>query len=356
MNMILDSIRAATPVLLCFIAIVLALYIVNKLFSRQKATITGIVKFRHLVIFLVVFAGSIGIILTLPVQDSTRNHLMTVLGLIVSAAITLSSTTFVGNAMAGFLIKIIRNVKLGDFVEIDGNFGRISEQGFFHTEIQTPESNLTTLPNLHLIKNPVTVIRGTGTVVSATVSLGYDVSHSTIEKVLNQAAKDAGLQDPFVQILELGDFSVKYRCAGLLDDVRHYISKQTLLRASMLDLLHKNKIEIVSPNFMNQRILPEPKKFIPADDGSKNSVYVAQGPDEGTVFGKAAKAGALETFRERVKTEAQKLEKLSKELANLADESLRKDMENKVDRQKAYLAFMEERLVALEESIIEEDS
>ena len=59
--------------------------------------------------------------------------------------------------------------------------------------------------------------RSSGTIVSATVSLGYDTSHSRLEALLKEAAKRAGLGESFVQVVDLGDFSVNYRLAGFLE-------------------------------------------------------------------------------------------------------------------------------------------
>jgi small-conductance mechanosensitive channel len=67
----------------------------------------------------------------------------------------------------------------------------------------------------------------------------------------------AGLQNPFVQIKELGDFSISYRIAGFLPDVKHILTSRSDLRKLVVDMLHGDGIEIVSPNFMNQRVLPE---------------------------------------------------------------------------------------------------
>jgi small-conductance mechanosensitive channel len=68
--------------------------------------------------------------------------------------------------------------------------GKCRGAGRFHTEIQTDERTLTTLPNLYLVTNPVTTLRSSGTVVSATVSLGYDVPRGRIEELLLEAARD----------------------------------------------------------------------------------------------------------------------------------------------------------------------
>jgi small-conductance mechanosensitive channel len=182
---------------------------------------------------------------------------------VLSAAIALSSTTILGNALAGVMLRVIRNFRMGDFIRSGDHFGRVSERGLFHTEIQTEDRDLTTLPNLYLVTHPVKTIRSSGTVISASVSLGYDVPRAVVEELLLESARQAGLKDPFVQIHELGDFSVSYRIAGLLGEVKQILSARSRLRANVMDRLHEGGVEIVSPRFMNIRALGRERVFIP---------------------------------------------------------------------------------------------
>ena len=347
MDELLKSLLSVTAII---IGTGLMLWITNRIFQKKQIFFKQHVFTRALIMMSIVVAGIIGILLTLPIAEGSRTTLMTVMGLVISAAITLSSTTFVGNAMAGFLLRIIRNFRPGDFLRVEEYFGRISEQGLFHTEIQTETSDLITLPNLFIVTHPVTVIRSTGTIISATVSLGYNIPHVLVERTLSQAATEAGLKEPFVQILELGDFSVTYRCAGLLENVRQLIAKRTLLRAKMLDMLHENNIEIVSPTHMNQKRITADDIFIPSSSYARYSSgsEVARGPSEKVVFGKAARAAAIERFRARVKNEMGTLEKLQKDLDETTDETLRKQLGNKINSQHTYVMSLQERLKSME--------
>ena len=63
-------------------------------------------------------------------------------------------------------LRAVRNFRMGDFIRVAEHFGRVSERGLFHTEIQTENRDLTTLPNLFLVTHPVTTIRTSGTIVS----------------------------------------------------------------------------------------------------------------------------------------------------------------------------------------------
>jgi small-conductance mechanosensitive channel len=283
----------------CAIAIFLTSY---WLFRRQGARLSEDPLRRQLILILLCAAAVVAVILALPLSEATRGQLLGLLGLLLSAAIALSSTTLIGNAMAGIMLRTVGNFRPGDFVQTGEHFGRVSERGLFHVEIQTEDRDLTTLPNLYLLSHPVKVVRSSGTIVSAHVSLGYDVPRAQIEGLLLEAAQTAGLAEPFVQIFELGDFSVTYRAAGLLEEVKELLPARSRLRAAMLDTLHRSGIEIVSPSFMNQRALPPEKVFIPelapyAPVGSG----APDAPPERLVFDKAEEAESREALREQLK-------------------------------------------------------
>jgi hypothetical protein len=245
-----------------------------------------------------------GIILALKLSPADiRPHLLTLLGIVVSAGIALSATTFISNAMAGMMLQGIRNFKLGDFIKVENYLGRVSKIGLLHIDIQTEERCIITLPNLFLISNPVSVISQSDGVISANVSLGYNVPFNKAEKALGEAALEAGLKDPFIQILELGDYSVKYRCAGFLENTKVYFTAQSVLRAKMLERLHKHGIEIVSPKFVNQRVYSPLTTFMPHsfDPLESRLAGVELGVPEKLVFDAAEKAALLGELQEKQK-------------------------------------------------------
>ncbi|MEM6808250.1 MAG: mechanosensitive ion channel family protein, partial [Pseudomonadota bacterium] len=121
-------------------------------------------------------------------------------------------------------------------------------------------------------------------------------------KLLREATHVAGLKDGFVQVRELGDFSIVYRVAGLLEDVKSLISARSRLREAMLDALHDGGIEIVSPNFMTTRALDPQRSVIPVTKRRQPDPARTQGED--VAFDKAEDAASVESLRK----DLQKLE------------------------------------------------
>ena len=278
------------------------IWLLNRIMTRRSAAVPGKDTFRRQLILAVLSTLLLlAIIVTAPLPESTRANLITLFGIALTATIALSSTTLASNAMAGLMLRVISNFKRGDYIRVDQFLGRVTERGLFHTEIQNERSDLVTLPNLFVASTPVTVVRLSGTFISAKVSLGYDVPHNEIEKHLIKAAESAGLVEPFIRILELGDFSVLYQVSGRLEDTKKFLGGKTVLHRAVLDTLHRNGVEIVSPNFMNQRQVTDAGTFIPKVKRKTAAKAKETGGPDTVVFDKADQVEKAEDLRQLLK-------------------------------------------------------
>ncbi len=319
MESINDTIEVATrflPVLATLAAVTAILYATNW-YLRRRWHENPDAQFRFQLIMLsLTFAGILGVIIALPINDTLRGQLLSLIGILLSAAIALSSTTFIGNVMAGIMLKVVKSARPGDFITVADLTGRITEMDLLHTEIQTEFRDLVTVPNLYLVTQPVQVVRASGTIIFAEVSLGYDIPHGRVREILCRAGEAAGLKDCFANVRELGDFSITYRIAGLLENVQSLITARSQLRTAVLDALHGEGIEIVSPNFMNTRALPEGQLFVPrvsADDAPQQETTA-----EDVAFDKADEAASIEEIRKAI-------EAADREMAELEEQGIAAD-------------------------------
>jgi len=284
----MDFFLTALPPGLGILAVVVALFVANRLLNRHPNAVSYRFRNQMLMLGFTAVAG-LAILLIIPITSETRGQLLSFFGILITASIALSSTTFLGNALAGLMLRAVRSFRLGDFIRTGDHFGRVSERGLLHIEIQTEDRELTTIPNLFLVTNPVTTLRSSGTVISATLTLGYDLPRTKVRETLLEAAETAGLTDAFVQILNLGDFSVEYRVAGILKEVKQILTARSDLRARILDSMHANNMEIVSPTFMNTRALSRDEMIIPPTPVIPPAPEPEASP-EGVVFDKADEA------------------------------------------------------------------
>ena len=345
---ILDSLLTALrPILtpgLTTLAVIGALWAAHRFLERRLESLPGKRLRNQLVMAALTFVGLLVIIMVLPIGDTSRGQLLSLLGILLSAAIALSATTFVGNAMAGLMLRGTRSFRGGDFLQIGEHFGRVSERGLFHLELQTEDRDLLTLPNLYLVTQPYRVVRASGTIVAATVSLGYDVPRARVAKLLAAAAGEAGLEEPFVQVRELGDFAVTYRVAGLLTEVKNLISARSLLLEKALDELHRGGVEIVSPNFMNTRAVADGKTFIPPAEEASAAGDAGAVTVETVAFDKAEEAEKLDQHREAHEQLGKELKEIEEKLKAAAGDAERRRLEGERDRLAAERERLEKRL------------
>jgi len=290
-------------------------------------------KFPLQILMLVLtIVGILAFVIALPISDSSRNQIIGLIGILISGIIAFSSTTVIGNLMAGVVLRITKPFRTGDFIRVGDFFGRVSERGLFDTEIQSESRELIALPNTYLISHPVSTIRSSGAIVSATLSLGYDIHHLKIEPLLIKAAEETGLKDPFVHILELGNFSITYRVSGLLADVKGLLTARSNLFRTVLNTLHGNGIEIMSPAFMNQRRIAEEQKVIPTFVQVKPEKE-AVGAEE-IVFDKAEQAEQLEAEKKELIEDIGNLETALKETEGKQKEEIKEKIQMKRERLK----------------------
>ena len=329
----------------------LGLWLSNSfLLRREERGLAAGRSFRLLAMLFLTALVTVAMLLALPIDRGTREQLLGLVGLVLTAVIAMSSTSFVANAMAGLMLRAVRNFQPGDFIRIGEHFGRVSEMGVFHTEIQTEDRDLTTLPNLHLVQNPVVVVHSSGTIVSVLVSLGYDVPRSTLESLLVEASAEAGLQGGFVQVRDLLDHAVVYRVAGFLQEVDELIAVRSRLRSAILDTLHGARVEIVSPSFMNQRALGAAQVIPSPSHQPENEMDRLTA--ETLAFEKAERAAQVERFREQIAELGKDIEESELALKNV-DAAERENAEKRIEDLRARRDHLVEgmRLVAASEEV-----
>lgn len=276
-------------------------------FFRKRLQDKPDLQFRfQLVMLCLTLVAVLAVVIALPVSDTLRGQLLGLIGILLSAAIALSSTTFIGNILAGIMMKAVRSARPGDWITVGDLTGRIVEMNLLHSRVQTEFRDLVTVPNLFMVTRPLHVVRASGTIIHTEVSLGYDVHHARVNDALLEAAKDAGLKDAFVHVRSLGDFSVNYRVAGLLEDVQSLLSTRSKLCRAVLDAMHAAGIEIVSPTFMNTRAMGEEQRFMALAEPGRKGEAGAGTRAEDVAFDVADEAASVEELRrllERVESQ-----------------------------------------------------
>lgn len=337
LDFIVKIIQLLLPLIGTSIAVFLMLYAAHWLLLRRRPELRREHKLpRQLAMLGLTVIGLVSLTLALPVEPSMRNQVLTLIGVLLSGLIAFSSTTVVANLMAGLMLRATKSFRVGDFIRVGEHFGRVTEHGLFDTEIQSENRELVSLANALLIAQPISVVRSSGAIISGTLSLGYDLNHARIQPLLVKAARQAGLEDPFVQITELGNYAVTYRVSGLLTEVKSMISARSILYRMILDSLHEDGVEIMSPTFMNQRPVGEHTKIIP-QAMARRKRQAETSNLEAIVFDKAEESERREKESRRLQEE---IKRLDEQLKTLEGE-VRQSVQESIDQRRAELLALD---------------
>lgn len=328
------------------VLITIALLMANSfIFKRMKSLSSSSDIIKRTISILCGFTGVIAFILALPIDKDLKGQILSFLGIVVSAGIALSSTTILGNLIAGIMNNAMNRFKLGDLIKVNELQGRVTRKGIFHAEIQLEDSNFITVPNLFMATHPVKLTRKSNTVISTSVSLGYDISRIQIEKLLKEAAHKTGLSDPYLYITDLGDYSVKYKIHGFLNDSGKYFMTGSKLNGMVMDILHQHQIEIASPAIMNQR-KTDNYRFIPKNEPLQKIQKEDSNP-ELLVFDEAIESEKIEERKERIEKLEKKMQEIQGKLKEAKDDAEIKKFE-------ASIAHLEKLISELKKDLEEE--
>jgi len=352
MESFFNYISSYTGTFVTVIIVVLTYLGVKWLFDRQQKGKRDSVM-RQIIMAILVMIGLIMIILSLPIGNELKGQITSLMGIVLSAAFALSSTTFLGNALAGIMNRSINHFQVGDFIRVGDHFGKVSDMGLFHTEIQNETRDLTTLPNLFLATNAVRVFRDSGTIISTTCSLGYDVNRLKVEKYLLKAAEKVELSDAYISVIELGDYSVVYKVNGLLKNPERNVTAVSRLNKAVLDELHSAKIEIMSPAFYNRRDIDD-TLIIPKGYRTKEINNNAADP-ELMIFDKALQAETLEKKNAKVDELTKKIAEMKDQMKQLTDEEAKERAKERIDKWEKLMLSTKEKIAEDKSKLKTED-
>ena len=174
---------------------------------------------------------------------------------------SLGSTSVMGNIFSGLVITYMRPFVAGDFVEINETRGTVLDRRTFSTRIRTNKNEVVSIPNSAVTSNHIINysrrVKKDGVLLYTSVTIGYDVPESAVEKLLLAAAEhvDGLLEkpEPFVLVTSLGDFYVTYELnvATRTPEKRPRIYSD--LHKHILANFAEAGVEIMSPHYRHNR-------------------------------------------------------------------------------------------------------
>ena len=174
---------------------------------------------------------------------------------------TFGSAGSLSNLIAGLVLTYMRLFRIGDRVKIGDVSGDVIEKSLLVTRLKTPMNEIISIPNStvmssHTINYSIESLNQ-GLVLSASVTIGYDVPWKDVHQALLEAAERTPqfLKDPKPFVLQTGleDFYVGYAVYGYTRGANNQASIHSQLFSNIQDTFNEAGIEIMSPHYRAER-------------------------------------------------------------------------------------------------------
>lgn len=171
--------------------------------SKISLIVDKLFAFFIIALGLITAAAQLGVNITATLAG------MGVLGVAVSFA----AKDALGNIIAGFMIYWDRPFKLGEWIEIQGSYGKVTKITLRTTRIKTLDNRRVIVPNARIVDEVlINHSKGENVRIDNSVGIGYEESiEKAREVILNTVNKIEGvLEEPKSEVVveELGDSAV----------------------------------------------------------------------------------------------------------------------------------------------------
>jgi len=208
-----------------------------------------------------------------PYIPGSQSKAVQGISILIGVLVSVGSSGFVGNMIAGLVLVYSRSFNVGDRVRLGAHIGDVVSLGVFAIKIRTPRNEEITLPNGHVASQPIVnytrLARDQGLVLHTQATIGYDVDWRIVHQLLIDAAgRVEGVErepTPWVFQRSLNDFHITYEICCVTHDSKNQFLLYSRLHQQIQDAFAAAGVEILSPAFSNLRdanvnVLPQEPK------------------------------------------------------------------------------------------------
>ena len=220
-------------------------------------------------IFTLVVWG-LGVAIAYPYLPGSSTDAFKGVSVLLGLVLTLGSAGLITQAMSGLVVVYSRSLQTGDFVDINGVQGVVTEVATLATKVVNVNNEEITIPNSVVVGSPIrnySKLRAShGTLLTTRITIGYDAPWRQVHALLIAAAgKTPGVREtppPYVYQRALSDFYVEYELFASIDEPSRRIPVLSELHASILDEFNQHGVQIMSPHYLGQ---PDKAMVVPED-------------------------------------------------------------------------------------------
>ncbi len=172
---------------------------------------------------------------------------------IAGLAIALALQDTLSNFFSGIYLVFDKPFKVGDRIQLNGDFGEIIDVGLRSVRIRRLDNTLVTIPNSELAKSRIVNLSAPDLRMRIKLPIGvaYGSNVDKVKKVLLKVLKETEgvLSDPEpkVRFREFGDFSLIFEMVFWIDDIRNRWDIVDRINCRIDREFRKAKIEIPFP-------------------------------------------------------------------------------------------------------------
>ena len=205
----------------------------GKAFQKMEQTVAHFLTNFVSIVLYVILAVTIIAVMGVPMAS--------VVAAIASAgvAIGLALQGALSNFAGGIMILLFHPFRVGDFIEVDGFSGTVSDIDVFYTFLKTGDNKSVTVPNGSIMSNSVInySVNGTRRVdLDIGVAYGSDIDRVKAILLEESAKHELVLKDPapFCRLLEQGDSALNFTLRVWTETANYW-----QVRFDVLEAVHK---------------------------------------------------------------------------------------------------------------------
>src|SRR5438034_8653860 len=188
------------------LATLIAARLVDRRMARRDLPAGAVTRYRILrrsVISGIIFVGVLSSLLVIPQVRAVATGILAS-SAIVGIVVGFAAQRTIGNFIAGLLIAFAQPVRLGDYVEIEGQTGVVEEIGLTYTFIRVADNDRLVIPNDRIASDTIrnSSIRGRRKLAQVTVQVPLDRDLDAVCGLLREVVADDERAEVLVTALE----------------------------------------------------------------------------------------------------------------------------------------------------------
>lgn len=207
------------------------------------------------------FLYLMGLVVISPYLPGAGSAAFKGITIFVGFLVSLGSSSYVGNVVAGLIITYMRTFQEGDRIKVDNIVGDVIEKNLLVTRLKTPKNERITIPNSRILSGSVINYTFSAkeykVIVYTSITIGYDVDWHVVQRLMIEAAKAideiSDTPEPFVRQKSLDDFYVSYEINAYTTHEKRIQKILSALHENIQEKFHSEGVEIMSPHYRVNR-------------------------------------------------------------------------------------------------------